>query len=315
MGEAQRNGARHAEFFPSGLVNGRGSAMQGDAAVTVRPITGNFGAEISGIDLSQPVAPEAAAQLDAALDAHTVLVFRDQDLTEEDQLRLADLFGGGALRSRPDEKRAETTTHARTIGLVTNIREDGKPIGSLPDGELFFHYDGAFINEPYRATLLYAVEVPDRGGHTLFADMYRAFEALTPSMRAKLKGRTCLHYFDHVSYAKRAEPDPDLSSVRYARHPAVVAHPHTGRPALYVSPLQTARFEDMDPDESEALLTALFAYTENSDLIYEHVWRKGDLVIWDNWGTAHARTDFPADQTRLLRRSIVRGQPLAEAAF
>jgi taurine dioxygenase len=286
-----------------------------ESALEIKPFAFGFGAEVDGIDLSRTVPAEAATALDAALNAHTVLVFRGQDLSEDDQLRLADVFGGGALRSRPDEKRAETTTNARAIGLVTNIREDGKPIGSLPDGELFFHYDGAFIDEPYRATLLYAVEVPDTGGHTLFADMYRAFDALDPDTRDKLRGRTCLHYFDHVSYAKRADPDPDLSTVRYARHPAVVAHPHTGRPALYVSPLQTARFEGMDGEESAALLTELFAYTENVDLIYEHVWQKGDLVIWDNWGTAHARTDFPADQTRLLRRSIVRGRALSEATF
>ncbi|MDH3239660.1 MAG: TauD/TfdA family dioxygenase [Alphaproteobacteria bacterium] len=289
--------------------------MTRNTGLTIAPFPGGFGAEVRQIDLAGEVPAEAAAELDAALDAHTVLVFRGQDLNEDDQLRLAEVFGGGTLRSHPDEKRAETTAHARAIGLVTNIRENGKPIGSLPDGELWFHYDGAFIDAPYRATLLYAVEVPDSGGHTLFADMYRAFDALDPDTRAVLRGRTCLHYFDHVTYAERADPNPDLDQVRHARHPAVIRHPHNGRPVLYVSPLQTARIEGMNAAESASLLTRLFAYTENPDLIYEHVWRKGDLVIWDNWGTAHARTDFPADQTRLLRRSIVRGKPLAEAAF
>ena len=101
--------------------------------------------------------------------------------------------------------------------------------------------------------------------------------------------------------------------MRHARHPAAVRHPHTGRAALYVNPLQSARFEGMGEAESEELLEELFRYTENEALIYEHVWQKGDLVIWDNWATSHARTDFPADQTRLLRRSIVRGRALEEA--
>lgn len=285
------------------------------AQLQVLPFAGGFGAEVRGIDLAKPVPEDAAAQLNKALDTHTILVFRDQDLTEDDQLRLADAFGGGAMRSRPDEKRAETNAYARTIGLVTNIRENGRPIGSLPDGELWFHFDGCFVPEPYRATLLYAVEVPDTGGHTLFADMHRAFEDLDPATRQKLRGRTCLHYFDHENYAGRAKPDPDLDQVRYARHPAVIRHPHTGRPVLYVSPLQTARIEGMAANESEALLQKLFAYTEKSQLIYEHVWRPGDLVIWDNWGSAHARTDFPADQRRLLRRSIVRGSPVTAAEF
>jgi taurine dioxygenase len=286
-----------------------------DPRLTVEPFAHGFGAEVGGIDLGLPVSADTAAALDRALDAHTVLVFRDQDLTEDDQLGLAEIFGGGALRSRPEEKRAETSANARAIGLVTNIREDGKPIGSLPDGELWFHFDGCFVAEPYRATLLYAVEVPEEGSNTLFADMCRAFAALDPSMRDMLRGRVCLNYFDHENYARRAVPDPDLARVRHARHPAVIRHPHNGRPVLYVSPLQTARIEGLAAAESEALLSALFAFADRSELIYEHVWRAGDLVIWDNWGSAHARTDFPPDQIRLLRRSIVKGRALAAAEF
>ncbi|MDX1485866.1 MAG: TauD/TfdA family dioxygenase [Alphaproteobacteria bacterium] len=286
-----------------------------ESQFTLHPLSPALGAEIRGLDLRTPLSAAVAKALSDALDAHTVLLFRDQELSEADQLRLAETFGGMEVRSRPDEKRAERNEYARTIGLVTNIREDGKPIGSLPDGELWFHFDGCFVDEPYRATLLYAVEVPDQGGHTLFCNMYRAFEALDRDTRERLRGLDCLNYFDHVSYAARARPDPDLGAVRHARHPAVIAHPHNGRPVLYVSPLQTARIEGMEAEESEALLTRLFGYTENRDLIYEHVWRAGDLVIWDNWGSAHARTDFPADQTRLLRRSIVKGKPVAAADF
>ena len=101
--------------------------------------------------------------------------------------------------------------------------------------------------------------------------------------------------------------------MRHARHPAVVRHPNNGRAALYVSPLLTARIEGLPRQESDRLLAELFKYTSNEKIIYEHVWRPGDLVIWDNWGSTHARTDFPADQTRLLRRSIVKGQALEAA--
>jgi taurine dioxygenase len=287
--------------------------MNQDPTITLRPLSAAFGVEVLGVDLGVALAPATARVLSAALDQHTILLFRDQDLTESDQLGLADAFGGLSLRSRPEDKRAEDNAYAEKIGLVTNIRKDGKPIGSLPDGELWFHHDGCFVDRPYRATLLYAVEVPDVGGHTRFANMYRAYDDLSDDMKRKLVGLTCLQIFDHRSTASPADPDQDLSAVRHAWHPVVVRHPNNGRAALYVNPLLTARIEGLARPESDKLLSQLFKYTENEKIIYEHVWRPGDLVIWDNWGSAHARTDFPADQTRLLRRSIVRGQPLEAA--
>ncbi len=279
-------------------------------AITLRPLGPALGAEVLGLDMGAAVPPAVGHALSAALDRHAVLLFRGQDLDEDGQLRLADIFGGLSLRSRPEHKRAEDNQYADRIGLVTNIRKDGKPIGSLPDGELWFHHDGSFVDEPYRATVLYAVEVPDEGGHTRFANMTRAYDALSGGMKQRLKGLTCLNIFDHRSTASPADPDQDLSAVRHAWQPAAVRHPNTGRAALYVSPLLTARVKQLPRDEGDALLAELFKYTENEALMYEHVWRPGDLVIWDNWGTTHARTDFPADQTRLLRRSIVKGQAL-----
>jgi taurine dioxygenase len=287
--------------------------MDQEPKITLRPLSDVFGVEVSGVDMRLPLSLATIRMLNATLDEHTVLLFRGQDLSESDQLRLADVFGGMSLRSRPDNKRAEDNPYAAKIGLVTNIRKDGEPIGSLPDGELWFHHDGSFVDLPYRATLLYAVEVPEDGGHTLFANMYQAYDDLSGDMKQRLKGRNCLQIFDHHSTASPADPDQDLSDVRHARHPAVVRHPNNGRAALYVSPLLTARIEGLPKEESDELLAELFKYTENEKLIYEHVWRPRDLVIWDNWGSTHARTDFPAEQTRLLRRSIVKGQALEAA--
>jgi taurine dioxygenase len=284
-----------------------------DPAIALRPLGPALGAEVLRVNLTRPVPDAVSRALNAALDAHTVLLFRGQDLDENQQLRLADIFGGLSVRSRPDHKRAEDNPYAEKIGLVTNIRKDGKPIGSLPDGELWFHHDGSFVDLPYRATLLYAVEVPEDGGHTRFANMYQAYNALSDEIKEKLKGRVCLNIFDHHSTANPADADQDLSTVRHAWHPAVVRHPNNGRAALYVSPLLTARIEGLDKAESDSVLAELFKYIDNDSLMYEHIWRPGDLVIWDNWGSTHARTDFPAEQTRLLRRSIVKGQALEAA--
>ena len=287
--------------------------MNRQPKITLRPLSAALGVEVLGVDLRASLSRATAEVLSAALDEHTILLFRDQDLSESDQLRLADAFGGPLLRSRPVHKRAEDNPYAEKIGLVTNIRKDGKPIGSLPDGELWFHHDGSFIDLPYRATILYSVEVPEIGGHTLFANMYQAYDDLSDDLKQQLGGLICLNIFDHQTTAGPADPDQDLSAVRHARHPAVVRHPNNGRAALYVSPLLTARIEGLPRQESDRLLAELFKYTSNEKIIYEHVWRPGDLVIWDNWGSTHARTDFPADQTRLLRRSIVKGQALEAA--
>lgn len=289
------------------------SAMNQDSAIILRPLSASLGVEVLDMDLHLPVSPAMVCALSAALDEHTILLFRDQNIDEQDQLGLADAFGGQALRSRPDHKRTEDNAYAEKIGLVTNIRKNGKPIGSLPDGELWFHHDGCFVDLPYRATLLYAVEVPNKGGNTRFANMYRAYDNLSDDLKQELKGRTCLNIFDHGSTASPADPDQDLSVVRHARHPVFVRHPNNCRAALYVNPLLSARIEGIPREESDQILTELCKYTENEKIIYEHVWRSGDLLIWDNWGSSHARTVFPGDQVRLMRRSIVKGQSLEAA--
>jgi taurine dioxygenase len=279
----------------------------------LRPLSDALGVEVSGIDLAQPITKEDANKLSAALDEHTVLLFRNQKISEADQVNLANIFGEPSLRSRPDSIRVEENEYARAIGLVTNIRKDGVPIGSLPDGEMWFHHDGCFIDAPYRATMLYALQVPDRGGDTQFLNMYRAYDLLPTSIKSALKDRICLHIFDYKTLSESPDPEMDLEGVRHARHPAVIRHPNTGKTALYINPLLTARIEGLPRDESDQIIKEVCRYIENDSLIYAHKWQPYDMLIWDNWGSVHARTDFPADQTRLMRRSIVKGQPLKAA--
>lgn len=277
------------------------------------PLSDALGAQVAGVDLAQPISADDKQKLSEALDRYSMLLFRNQNVSEADQVKLAHIFGEPSLRSRPDNLRAEDNEFARAIGLVTNIRKDGVPIGSLPDGEMWFHHDGCFIEAPYRATMLYAVQVPDRGGDTQFLNMYRAYELLPASIKAALKGRTCLNIFDYKTLAEKPDPDMNLDGVRHARHPAVVRHPNNGKAALYINPLFTARIEGLPRGESDQLIEEVCRYIENDSLIYAHKWRPMDMVIWDNWGSVHARTDFPAEQTRLMRRSIVKGQPLMAA--
>ena len=291
--------------------------------LNVKPLDAALGAEVAGLDLRDPLTADQVAQILDAWHEHIVLVFRDQDLTTADQRRFAMNFGtlherrrGGTAFAKEKYGLYEGDHDIRddpTLMLVSNVRVDGKPIGSVAEGDMWLHIDSGYAERPYRYTILHAVKLPSSGGDTLFANMYKAYDALSDDMKIRLKGLTCLQIFDHNSTASRADPDQDLGAVRHARHPVVVRHPNNGRAALYVNPLLTARIEGISRPESDLLLAELCTYTENQKIIYEHVWRPGDLVIWDNWGSAHARTDFPAEQTRLMRRSIVKGQALEAA--
>ena len=155
------------------------------------------------------------------------------------------------------------------------------------------------------ATVLYAVEIPDSGGETLFANAYRACETLAPAMRERLEGCRAFHVYDYATQVKSGTLD--RVGLPQAVHPVLRTHPETGRKAVYVNRLMTEEILDMPPDESARVLETLFAAIERPDCIYEHVWRKGDLVIWDNRCAQHARRDFPADRTRLMRRIGIAG--------
>ena len=259
------------------------------------PLSPALGAEIRGLDLSRPLDGETVSALRAAWLEHLVLLFRGLALDVEAQIRFAAYFG------EPSEPRSGGGRDLDPrILLVTNIREDGRPIGVLPDGELQFHSDSAFLERPLMATVLYAVEVPGRGGETLFANAYRAWETLDAAQKRRLEGRRALNIYDYATQVKTGTLD--RAGLPRAVHPVVRTHPETGRKALYVNRLMTEEILDVPPSDSTALLETLFAAIERTDCVYEHVWRRGDLVIWDNRCAQHARRDFPSDRTRLMRR-------------
>jgi taurine dioxygenase len=276
----------------------------GSAPLTIEPLSPVVGAGVRGIDLREPPSEEAARAVNEALFRYCVLCFPDQKITPEDQVRFAGLFGkvDSAFRRPPSENLENG--RQRGMMLVTNIRKDGKPIGFLPDGEMQFHSDGAHRELPYRATTLYAIKIPSRGGETLFANLQAAYDALPETTKrriADLKTRVVYRY-DAVSREGTDEDDPNMAS---ATHALVKVHPGSGRKSLYLSRLMTRNVVGMARAESDALLDELFAHAEKPEFVYAHRWTPGDLVIWDNRSVNHARTDFPADEVRLLRRYTV----------
>jgi len=279
-------------------------------SVTVTPIHAPLGAEVTGVDLAGPLDDADTASLRAAFDEHIVLVFRDQNLDEDAQLRAAGCFGKVAWRKRSPNGSTPGGSYDTPFMLVTNIVEDGKPVGAFGDGEMWFHHDTSYYPEPHRATFLYAMQLPSAGGNTCFSNMYKAYENIPPALRDRLKGRKVLQLHDYKRRERIDIDKVDLSGILHHEQPIFITHPATGRKALYISRLMSARIEGMGRDESEAALETLFEISEHPSIIYEHEWKPGDLIVWDNWCSIHARKDFPRDEPRLMRRLTIEGQAM-----
>jgi taurine dioxygenase len=261
-----------------------------------------LGAEIVGVDLRQEMDDVFTVRLLEIWHQNLVILVRDQRLSEDDQVRFAERFGPPAV--------IHTKQFAQrhpSVMLISNIREDGRPIGALPDGEMQFHSDQCYQERPAMASMLYAIEVPSKGGNTLFANAYSAYEALPAEIKRKIEGRRALNAYDYDTAATKRGAKVAEDVPTYV-HPVVRSHPATGRKALYVNRLMTVRIEDMPEEESSELLDFLFDHQEQRQFIYEHVWRVGDILMWDNRCTLHARTDFSADERRLMRRVTILGE-------
>jgi taurine dioxygenase len=278
----------------------------GAVQLDVRPMTKHIGAEIHGIDLREkPEDATVAAIYQAWLD-HLVLVFPGQKLDQEDLIRVTGFFGQIGKLSRPPKYFPKGYSSLLPgIMLISNIRENGEPIGALPDGEMMFHHDMIHHEVPSKATLLYSVEIPSTGGNTLFASSYASYDTLDPAVREKLEGRKALHHYNYGSTIK----GDGRGTVAFSEqaHPVFRTHDDTGRKAVYVNRLMTVKIVDMPDDESSRLLNAVYDHAEKREFVYEHVWRVGDLLLWDNRCSSHARTDFPSTERRLMFRTTVEG--------
>ena len=281
-------------------------ATQKATRMDVVPLSRHIGAEVRGLDLrAKPDDDTVRAIYRAWLD-RIVLVFPQQDLAQEDLVRVTGYFGEIGELSRPSKYFPKGYAQLLPgIMLISNIRQNGEPIGALPDGEMMFHHDMIHAEVPSKATLLYAVEIPSTGGNTLFASGYAAYDTLDPAVRARLAGRQALHHYNYGS-TQRGD-HKGTAAFGECRHPVFRTHEDTGRKAAYVNRLMTMKILGLPDQESDALLNLLWDHCERREFVYEHVWRKGDLLLWDNRCSSHARTDFPATERRLMLRTTVKG--------
>ena len=268
----------------------------------LRSLSPALGVEIVGVDLSEEIEDHIFEQIRDAWHRNLVILLRGQELSEENQVRFAEKFGPPAVIHTKQFVRNHPA-----VMLISNIREDGKPIGALPDGEMHFHTDQCHQERPAMASMLYALEVPSTGGNTLFANGYAAYATLPDGIKRRIAGRKALNAYDYDSAATKRGTRLAKGVPSYV-HPVVRTHPATGRKALYVNRLMTVRIEGLPEAESDELLATLFDHQERREFIYEHVWRPGDLLMWDNRCTLHARTDFSANERRLMRRVTILGE-------
>lgn len=283
-------------------------------ALIVEKCAAPVGAEIKGVDLSQDIAPDTFAKIEAAFNEHSVIVFRDQSITPNQQLAFSDKFG--ALEINAFNKYA-LPDHPGVL-IVSNIRENGADIG-FADAGSHWHSDMSYTAHPPRCTILFAVEVPTRDdapsgdtlGDTLFASTAAAYDTLPDDMKTRLTDLQAVHRFAAKERGVKGplkltkaqiDKHPDV------RHPVVRTHPETGRKCLYVREGECVSIDGMDDANAVALIKQLSDLCVEERFIYRHKWRVGDVLMWDNCAVQHiALRDYEWPQRRMMHRTTVGG--------
>lgn len=297
------------------------ASTQTRSRINVVPAKAALGAEVEGVDLTN-IDDATFRQLhDIWLD-HLLLVFRGQKFTAQDLVTLVKRFGTPVTSSGLHKRGLEERTANKVFNLppevtvVTNVRENGKPVGILGDGEVVWHSDFSFKEAPTAARMLLGVEIPPAGGATYFSNCYAAYDALSPAMKKRIVGMT-IKQANIVDTAMQIRPgaslDMDVREVPGPSHPIISTHPETGRNMIFLGRRHSAYVNGCTLEESEALLNELWAHTTDSRFVYEHHWQVGDVVVWDNRATLHRRDAFNSESRRVLYAAQVEGHRPFEA--
>ncbi|MDQ2804634.1 MAG: TauD/TfdA family dioxygenase [Pseudomonadota bacterium] len=285
------------------------SVVAATDCVEVIPTGAALGAEMRGIDLRR-VGEEAFASIHRAWLDHLVLLFRGQNLSDQELIVFSRRLGALDWAPVQENGRRFVDGHPE-IYVVSNVIENGAAIGSLGAGEAVWHTDISYLPDPPKASMLYAIEVPPEGGNTWFASMYGAYEGLPEPLKRRTEGRTLKHDGTYnsggfVREGVTATDDPVASPG--TSHPIVCRHPQTGRRTLYLGRRRNAYIDGLPRGESEALLDELWAHGTRQALSWAHQWRVGDLVMWDNRCTMHRREPFDAAARRIMHRTQIKAE-------
>ena len=289
----------------------------------VVPIKGPLGAEIRGLDLRQ-LNDATFKRLHAVWLEHLLLLIRGQTITPEDLVTLVKRFGTPVSSSNLHQRDLkERTANALfdlppEVTVVTNLKQDGKPVGILGDGELSWHSDFSFKERPTAARMLVAIDIPplEKGGNTQFLNAYAAYDALPEALKRKITGKT-IKQGNIVDTAMKLRPgaslDEDIRTTPGPSHPIIATHPLTGGNILFLGRRHAAYVNGLSLEDSEALLNELWAHCTQPQFIFEQRWQKGDVVVWDNHATLHRRDAFDSQERRVLYAAQVEGPRPVEA--
>jgi taurine dioxygenase len=293
------------------------------AQFEVVPCKAALGAEIRNFDITSLDDATFKQVHDAWLD-NVMLVFRGQSVSAEDLVKLVRRFGTPVssknLHQRDLKERAGTDLLKLPpeVTVVSNVKEAGKTIGILGDGEIVWHSDFSFKEAPTAARMLVAKEIPpnEKGGNTMFLNCYAAYDALSAAQKKRIAGKT-IKQGNTVDTAMKLRPgaslDADIRTTPGPSHPIISTHPETGCNTLFLGRRHSAYVNGLSLEESAALLDELWAHAAQPRFCYEHVWAVGDVVIWDNRATLHKRDAFDSTERRVLYAAQVEGHKPYEA--
>jgi taurine dioxygenase len=282
----------------------------------IKNLDAALGAEVFGIDVSKPVPQADVDAIEAAWRERLVVVFHGQELSDPELIAFSKNFGD-LDPPGPNPYGEPFLKEHPELNVISNVINDGKPIGNLGDGEAVWHADMTYVDVPPKAAMLHALEVPppQAGGNTHFANMFAAYETLPAELKQAVAGKVAVHDASRNSAGMLRKGYKEVSDVRDtvgAHHPLVRTDAKTGRKALFLGRRPNAYVLGMSVAESEALLDALWAHATQPRFTLCHRWRVGDLLMWNNLSVLHRRDPFDPKTRRVMHRSQIKGdEPVA----
>ena len=278
-------------------------------AISIKNLAAPLGAQAEGVDLAQPLDQDEVDAIETAWRERLVVVFHGQSLSDPQLLAFSRYFG--ALDPPGPNPYGEPFNKAYPeINVISNVVENGRPIGNLGDGEAVWHADMTYIEVPPKAAMLHALEVPPAGGNTYFADMFAAYATLPAELKQAAEGRIAMHDASRNSAGLLRKGFREVADVREtvgARHPLVRTDPASGRKALFLGRRPNAYVVGLELADSEALLDALWAHATQPQFSMCHAWQVGDLLMWNNLSVLHRRDPFDPASRRVMHRTQIKG--------
>lgn len=277
------------------------------AGLIVKPSEACLGAEIAGVDLSLPLSNEVFGRILDTFYQYSVICFRDQQLTPEQLAAFSARFGELDVHHMTEH----TLPHLPQVRILSNAVKDRKAVGIVRGG-MHWHSDLSYKKQPALATLLYGIECPPEGADTQFACMYKAYDALAPEIKAKLKGRQAVHD-RNFRYSQLYPNRPPLTTEQVAKvppvkHPVVRIHPATKRPCLYIAKDVVSGIVGAPEKEGRKLIDELEVFATQPRFVYSHKWQPNDLIVWDNRCSLHRATPYDNKYRRTLHRTQIKGE-------